>query len=404
MSFIRNLFKGKKDKNHMDSNNFYNTQENENALNNSDLTNEQKVLNILINSVENSVLESNSLFVTDIKLKIEVHVPQATKNMAQVIFVLKHNLFNEEFIESSAGVGNTTDIALQQATISFCVSALCGITHALKNENGQNFESEFNKKTSKFKLYKSCISAQGEKKVQQNPIDYWEVINNEIKNRLGIKPVYWVKIYLSKTANSVNCECRINGIVSNNITKILNKIAEEWDIETALYSEKQFFVLIQDKETYTQYKFSKEQVVHCTLKALDLFKLCDTNEKYENLYYQFIKMCNDPSLACDLFNFVPEIFCKFIFPEAQYAENMTLCSSTENITLFKDKLTSYNWIYQTIDNEIRRGSFNNDEFRTIVNCSASFNAINKALNDGSKIEDLLMCPLSFSICEDYIIS
>ena len=117
MSFIRNLFKGKKDKNHMDSNNFYNTQENENALNNSDLTNEQKVLNILINSVENSVLESNSLFVTDIKLKIEVHVPQATKNMAQVIFVLKHNLFNEEFIESSAGVGNTTDIALQQATI-----------------------------------------------------------------------------------------------------------------------------------------------------------------------------------------------------------------------------------------------------------------------------------------------
>ena len=127
-------------------------------------------------------------------------------------------------------------------------------------------------------------------------------------------------MYLSKAVSDISCECRINDIVSNEITEILNKTAEQWNITTQFCDEKQYFVLLQDKSTYVPYKFSREQVVKYTLETIDLYKDCNTEEKYDELFSNVYKICNDISLSLDLIRFIPEMLCQMVFTEAKYPE------------------------------------------------------------------------------------
>ncbi|MBW6410986.1 DUF6348 family protein [Clostridium weizhouense] len=364
------------------------------------LTNDEKVLEVLNRTIEDSEIDNGSLHIKDIDLTIGAHVAQVNKGFIQVIFILKHKIFDEDFIESVAGIGNDINTAIEYAVASFSLSSLCGLTHALKDEDGEKVKIKYCDKINEFKLYKSCLTAQGTR-VAGECIDYWDLLGYEIKKRLGNKKVYYIKIYASKTGESINCECRINGKVNIYINEIINKHINEWKIQDTLYSEKQFFVLIQVDSTYTPYKFTQQQISNITMKALDLYKKCDSQERYENLYIQIFNFCNDITLANDLFCFIPEIFCELLFPEVKYSEKIILLREHEKIELFKEQLMSYYMIYNLIQRTIKNSYYEKDELMNIVSKSASFNVINQALNNGSEMKDLCMNALSFNVVNEY---
>ncbi|AOR23363.1 DUF6348 family protein [Clostridium taeniosporum] len=373
---------------------------NNNIKNNMNLSNDQKVIRALKNKVRDSEIKDENLYIKDIDLIIETHVSQINKDFIQVIFILKNKVFDEDLFECSGGIGSNLNDAIESAVDNFLLSSLSGITHALKNEKGDKFKIKYYDEINEFTLYKSCLVVQGDGECRKT-IDYWDTLGEEIKKRLGNKRVYYVKVYVSKIGELINCECRINGKVNVSLSKIINKNINNWDIESTLYSEKQIFILIQTNNTYVPYSFNKMHVSNIIINALDLYKQCDSDEKYSNLYTEIFNFCVDNTLTTDLFYFIPEIFCEFMFPEVKYSDEIIILKGNEKVQLFKEQIMSYNFIHDIAEKTIKGGYFKNNEIMNIVFKSSLFNSINRALNSGSKMERICTEPLAFNVRDDY---
>ncbi len=364
---------------------------------------EKKILEILNDKVEDSILKDDSVHIPSVGLEIKVKFVQFNNNGVQAEFFMNHEMFIEQLREFVIGIDSNIQVALENAVNSFCRAALTGIINGLCDKGGQTIKYDFYGTKKQFKLYKGEKAGIGER-TNFKDTDYWSIVKDEIIKRLGNKPVYWIKIYLCKVSSGVECECRINDVISDEITKLLNKVAEKWNITTQFCDEKQYFVLIQDKSTYVPYKFSKEQVMEYASKTADLYRDCDTDEKYENLFEDIYKICGDISLAIDLKNFVPEMMCQIAVTKAQYNEFFFMNDGgKDSIKVYRDSLTSYNWIFEELIIRLNEGSLSIDDVREVAGFSSLINCFSSAVENGSKIEDVkAVC--YYPISEDYIIS
>lgn len=367
---------------------------------NNNLTNDKKVIEMLKTKIKHSKFKDENLYLKDMDLTIEAHVSQINKTFIQVIFVLKNKVFDEDLFECIGANGENLNSAMENAIDNFLLTTLYVVTNALTNQKGEKFKVKYYDKVNEFTLYKNPIISQGNEKGVKT-IDYWNLIRKEIEKRLGNKRIYYIKVYASKSGNLTNCECKINGKVNISISQIVNKYIDKWNIGEAIYYEKQSFILIQENKTYRPYSFSKMHINHIIMKVLDLYKKCDSEEKYNNLYTEIFNFCKDSSLTTELFFFIPEIFCELMFSKVKYSEEIILLRGNEKIQLFKEQIMSYNFIYDMIEKTIKSGYFKNEEITNIVFKSSLFNSINKALNSGNNIENLYMVPLAFNVDKNY---
>ena len=361
---------------------------------------EGKVVQLLSEMIDHSKNMGKSLYIEDSQLEIEPHIMQIKNGIAQVAFVLKHPLFQEEIVESVVGVGPTSDESIKGAAVEFVASAFTVIEHALKEESGQKISVKLPYYQNQFNLYQSKVKVQGSKK-QKKDIDYWLLLGEEIIKQLGNKRVYFIKIYAAKTGDTVNCECRVNGMVYPSFTNMLKEIAKQWDIETSIYSEKQFFILVQEESTYKPYPLSKKEVEQLVLSSLLLYRECNSQEAYDSLEEKMHKICPVSSLATELFAFVPEIFTEVIFSEVNYLDKVVLIKGEEEIEISKHQLTAYDWIHAIVERTIRAGYYEKEQVDRIISCSASLNCINQALKDGSKLENLYTGGIAIPVRGDY---
>lgn len=361
------------------------------------LTNNKKVIEILKNKIEYSEVRNENLYIKDIDLTIEAHVSQINQNTIQVIFVFKNKIFDEDIFECVSGSGDNLNSAIENAVDNLLLTTLSGVINALKDKDGVSIKAKYYNKVNEFTLYKSSLTTHVNKKTT----DYWEIIKEEVIKRLGNKKVYYLKLYVSKKENSINCECRINGKVNLDISEKIIKYITNCNVEQSVYFEKQSFILIQSNKTYIPYSFNKMDINHIIMRALDLYKKCDSEEKYNNLYTEIFNSCTDNSLTTELFCFIPEIFCEFMFSKVKYSDEIIFLRGNEKIQLFKEQITSYNFIYDIIGRIFKSGDFQDDEIMNIALKSSLFNVINKALNSGNKIENLNMIPVTFYVDENY---
>lgn len=361
---------------------------------------ERKIVQWLNEMIEGSSIDNQLLYIEDNQLEVEPHVMQMKNGVAQVAFVLRHPIFQEEIVESVAGVGPTSDEAFKSAAIQFVDSAFNVIQNALNEKDGQEVIVKVGKEENSFKLYQSKIKQQGHKK-QEGTIDYWGLLGEELIKRLGHKRIYFIKFYLSKVGEAVNCECRVNGMVYPIFSRILKRVASSWDVEGKAYTEKQYFVLVQDEHTYKPYPLTKKEVDQFVLSSLMLYRQCDSQEAYDQLKDQISQLCPLPSLAEELFNFVPEVFTEVIFNEAIYLDSVILVKGEEELHISKHQLTAYDWIHTAIEKTIRAGYYEKEQVDRIISCSASLKCINEAIKAGSQLENLYTSGIAIPINETY---
>lgn len=361
---------------------------------------EEKMIQFLHEMIEESTVEKKRLYIKDTNLTIEPRLMQMKNGVAQVIFILNHELFQEEVTEIVAGVGPTSEEAMKSAAIQFIITVYGIVEQALKEKEGQAVMVSLPNRENHFNLYKGEVRVQGSRK-EATPTDYWELLGGELIKRLGNKRIYIIKVYMAKTDKEVMCECRVNGVMYSFLTDVLKQVASTWEVEGKIYSEKQCFVLVQDESTYKPYPLSKKEVEQLVLGSLLLYRQCDNQESYDGLKEKIFRACELAPLAEELFSFIPEIFTEVIFNEATFYDMVVLHKESGDITISKHQLTAYDWIYSIVERTIRAGYFEKEQVDRIIACSASFNCINQALQDGRKLEDLLTGGVAIPIDEDY---
>lgn len=108
-----------------------------------------------------------------------------------------------------------------------------------------------------------------------------------------------------------------------------------------------------------------------------------------------IEMCSrNKHLAVALYRFIPTAFCRIVVPEPAYADEYVIVGKKGN----KTYSLSSDRVYSVVLEQSQQYLATEPDKERVVNVlvqSADFNAINKALNNGSELKDLQFAPLYF---------
>ena len=207
-------------------------------------------------------------------------------------------------------------------------------------------------------------------------------------------------------------ELRINDVNIPELSDKMNEYVKTWG-ETDFSSDKQFFFLVQDEETYTPYPYSNEDIFNFVQQysnmVLNLEETDDAYEKLEDMAYDLVK---DNSLAVDLFLFLPEICAdNEFFNELHSGEkiNFIFGAKEKNQTVYKTQLYTYYLINDYIFELFRNGMFNgkeNEIYAKFINMSALYNIYIQIKEDyekkNKKLENLEV-NLSYNVSDSYIL-
>ena len=202
----------------------------------------------------------------------------------------------------------------------------------------------------------------------------------------------------------------INDVNIPELADKMNEYVKTWD-ETDFSSDKQFFFLVQDNETYTPYPFSNDEILKFIREYSNIvLNLKESEESYDKLGNLAEELTKDYSLASDLFLFLPEICAdNEFYNELHSGEivNFNFKSSQKNCSVYKTQLHTYHLINNYLFELFREGAFNgkeNEIYLRFINMSAGYNIYSQIKADyekkNQKLENLEV-NLGFNVDDDY---
>lgn len=372
---------------------------------NNKLTHEQIVLESLQKVVNNSEIFDNKLFIKELDLIVTTEIVSIKTEkdfvMSELIFTINNEEFNDVFIESAAGIGKSEEEALKQCSVNFALSCLLSFIDSMNNIHSETFETYFFERK-KWNLTKSDVQCMCDENTKINITDFWEVLGEKLKKRLGNKKYNWMKIFICKLSdNNYICECRINGALNVEITNDLRNIAESINFSGNYISLKQFFIIKQSDETYKKLPYSKGDIINFTNKAIEIIENCDSKEKFDNMLKDISKITNDVNLAFELKVFIPEILCELIFPQGKYIDKITFINKDNSIDVYKNQFTSYYNIYECVSENLYNKRITKENIKKIICLSATYDAIEKVIKENNKLDDLKTIGVGMKISDKY---
>jgi len=131
------------------------------------------------------------------------------------------------------------------------------------------------------------------------------------------------------------------------------------------------------------------------IKVLDVFFSQNNDTNFQK---ELGNICtNSNVIAEQLYWFFPSILFNKMFPDVKRVDGdtYTVCDK-EGVE--KKYLYSSNLLYQAIDSFLstKYHTFDRDQCLSLLRHSSEFNAVNKALNNGSKLDDLMVFSIYMS--------
>ena len=228
--------------------------------------------------------------------------------------------------------------------------------------------------------------------------DLWSRMEQAVLGCLGTQKVYWVKLYLAGlSGGDTSCEVRINGWVVPELTETLVQIAKSWPLEgMPLRSAKQYIVLVQDGDAPCPYTW--DQAKDLTRQAIRLF---ESGTDYGSIPEELEKYAPDPSLAEDVFGFLPELMAQVVWPQVKVTSQFSVNRHGAGQTsVWFTQCRAWAPVYSAIMDHLHEDQPDKDQLLSIAGASAMLHALNNAVNNGSKLEDLMMSR-AFMVSEQY---
>lgn len=340
---------------------------------------------------------SNELHFINLDIVLRPTIMQLNSQSVLLCFELTSEQWDKSIIENSAGMGVDTAQALANALESFSSACLEGLLYMLSEQSCyESCTSTFMGHEHKWQVYLSDLVSIGEAPDIEEAQYYWDELKEMLLPRLGNQRFCYIKVFASKSFGSVFCECRIDNVLSNDVTQLLVKMTKHWSTQK-FASHKMFFFLKQDENTVLPSDLflppKQKELNYQVNVALRLFGQCSTQEEYEQLPLQLQEIIPDKVLALELYYFLPEICTQIMLPEISFSDAISLSiGDNEPINIHIHQLTDYLPIYRALTNLMTDNPSDElkEAFKLCSFYSSAFNVINQVLNESpeTKLTDL----------------
>ena len=340
---------------------------------------------------------SNELHFINLDIVLRPTIMQLNSQSVLLCFELTSEQWDKSIIENSAGMGVDTAQALANALESFSSACLEGLLYMLSEQSCyESCTSTFMEHEHKWQVYLSDLVSIGEAPDIEEAQYYWDELKEMLLPRLGNQRFCYIKVFASKSFGSVFCECRIDNVLSNDVTQLLVKMTKHWSTQK-FASHKMFFFLKQDENTVLPSDLflppKQKELNYQVNVALRLFGQCSTQEEYEQLPLQLQEIIPDKVLALELYYFLPEICTQLMLPEISFSDEISLSiGDNEPINIHIHQLTDYLPIYRALTNLMTDNPSDElkEAFKLCSFYSSAFNVINQVLNESpeTKLTDL----------------
>ena len=340
---------------------------------------------------------SNELHFINLDIVLRPTIMQLNSQSVLLCFELTSEQWDKSIIENSAGMGVDTAQALANALESFSSACLEGLLYMLSEQSCyESCTSTFMGHEHKWQVYLSDLVSIGEAPDIEEAQYYWDELKEMLLPRLGNQRFCYIKVFASKSFGSVFCECRIDNVLSNDVTQLLVKMTKHWSTQK-FASHKMFFFLKQDENTVLPSDLflppKQKELNYQVNVALRLFGQCSTQEEYEQLPLQLQEIIPDKVLALELYYFLPEICTQLMLPEISFSDEISLSiGDNKPINIHIHQLTDYLPIYRALTNLMTDNPSDElkEAFKLCSFYSSAFNVINQVLNESpeTKLTDL----------------
>lgn len=340
---------------------------------------------------------SNELHFINLDIVLRPTIMQLNSQSVLLCFELTSEHWDKSIIENSAGMGVDTAQALANALESFSSACLEGLLYMLSEQSCyEGCTSTFMGHEHKWQVYLSDLVSIGEAPDIEEAQYYWDELKEMLLPRLGNQRFCYIKVFASKSFGSVFCECRIDNVLSNDVTQLLVKMTKHWSTQK-FASHKMFFFLKQDENTVLPSDLflppKQKELNYQVNVALRLFGQCSSQEEYEQLPLQLQEIIPDKVLALELYYFLPEICTQIMLPEISFSDAISLfIGDNKPINIHIHQLTDYLPIYRALTNLMTDNPSDElkEAFKLCSFYSSAFNVINQVLNESpeTKLTDL----------------
>lgn len=131
------------------------------------------------------------------------------------------------------------------------------------------------------------------------------------------------------------------------------------------------------------------------LLAVKIFE-SNPDENWETLCDKLVSKLGSKKLAYDLYRFLPIAYCRQFLPEVNFPDTYKVMKSESNFEEHKfadSKL--YREVEEIVAKKLKNINSQGDIMSVLIH-SSEFDAINNALKDGSKLEDVVISPPIFT--------
>ena len=321
----------------------------------------------------------------------------------QVVFIVKHDDFDEPLIEPVDAQGKTEEEAANMSVEIFHGGVWHPLDQSMTKKNPIHIPVDFLRQHYDFDMYCQSVVRIGVKNKQ--PTMLMNFIRNEIPKYLGSKKYYWLRVYLAKFKEKKVIEVRMNGSVCLELPKYFEEYVEkEMDAEETFVSEKQYAIFVQREDD--QCPFKKDIVMNAARETIKMMEEIKNHDDYVAMCDKIEELVDgDKNLAAEIRVFIPEIFAKLTLG---YREGDSLFllegegEEQQSIEFKKTQLRSYFYLQQAILEYLSTKPDQERVSRIIMN-SVAFRELRKAMdaakeaNKELKPDDLYVPGTSYKI-------
>ncbi len=319
----------------------------------------------------------------------------------QLLFIAQHPWFDEDLVESVAGIGKTPDDAMRQGTEEFCAGVLYFLLAAFDCESDTFIDANVRGEKHTFRV--PCVHSVLHKGAGKGT-DLLALVKDELPHYLGTKRCYWIKLFSATIDGEPTCEVRINGTVYPDITDVLYREAIQREKVQGFVSDKEFILLIQQEDTWTLCPFNKQQVGDKTFRALHMMQEIHDEESAQRIMQNIRNNAPCHSLGLELVTFIPEIVAQQVVDFRDSDGLMPVVNHGKpDMELKKSQVRSYGYIEDAVFQFLRKQKPTEEEIKQLLALSTKFHVLSEAIQKGAKIQDLRLSQLVYFVDEDYIV-